>query len=199
MSGKCRRIANSCCEHRCCGTFCRLYDSYNSKVLPICHQFFHVSTVVRFVLPDLVFWIIFVIIRTVYKLEAGSENLITGIGFSILWRLNCFLCHKFLHHIIQLFTVPKAQCVLEKIADISMWGKHQHTFLVIFRPSAGFHIILIFVQFFILRHFVEHICTHGRRHNAVGGTGAKTHGGKGFVRIYLADAVFFLAENLRGN
>ena len=199
MFGKLRGITDSCSEHGSSGTFHRLDNSHNCQIFSVFHQFFHIRAVVWFILPDLIFFIIFIIIGTVYQLKFLPQDFIIGVWTLVFWRFHCLFCHKFLNHIIQFLTVPKPKSVLEKITDIALWSKHQYTFFIIFRPSSRFHVILILIKISIFRHFMKNISAHGRRHNAVGGTRAQTHSRKRFVRIYLSDIFFIFQKNLGRN
>ena len=198
MSAQIFRISDTGSQGNRIGILRRLYDADYLQIFAVLHQFFHIFIVVRLVGPDLVLAVILIIVCAVHHLKRGSEDVFIRVASYMIRCVHLFLVNELLDHFVQFHRVPQTKGIQHEVTDSAAGSQYYHTFIIIFRPAACHHLILVFVKTFIFRHFVENIRTHHGGHHAVGAAaGAKPKGGKGLIRIHLADTVSVFTVNLR--
>ena len=168
MLGQRGRIGNAGAEHGGGGPLGGLHHPYHRNVLSSVDQVLKVSVIFRPVSPQGVGFVILIIIGGVDQFEGNAQKVAVLVGAQIVRGGNRFPFQKLLDHIVQLHRVPQAQGVEHKVADAAPRGEHHHTFIVPFRPTPRFYLILILIQIGVFRHLVKHIGVHHRGHKAVG-------------------------------
>ena len=193
-----RRVSDPCRKGRGIRVLRRLYDSDNRQFFAIFHKGPHIVFIVRFVPPDIILAVIFIVVRAVHQPECNPENIVIGIVLYVFRRFYIFFIDKLPDHLIQLHLVTQSERIEHKITDAPSLSENEHTLIIIFRPPPGFYIVLVLVERRILRHFIKYIRTHHGRHHTVG-TSRRTQPKrvKGLIRIHLPYRIPVYPVNLR--
>ncbi len=127
------------------------HHAHDGQVFPVSHQLAHVTLIIPLIGPDIILFIIFIVVRSVYQFIGGPDHVLIEIHALVFHVRDFTAVHGFVDQVFVLIEIFEPQGIDHIVCHAPQGGNNENALVVFLRPSPGHDIIGIDIKILVFR------------------------------------------------